>query len=70
MKEVENNTRVILWDLLKDVYKRQGKLSWETPNEVLNAGSHQVTWKFVPKNEALYQGSVSYTHLDVYKRQQ
>lgn len=33
-----------------------GKLSWETPNEVLNAGSHQVTWKFVPKNEALYQG--------------
>lgn len=32
-----------------------GKLSWETPNEVLNAGSHQVTWKFVPKNEALYQ---------------
>ena len=33
-----------------------GKLSWETPNEVLNAGSHQVTLKFVPKNEALYQG--------------
>lgn len=33
-----------------------GKLSWETPNEVLNAGSHQVTWKFVPENEALYQG--------------
>lgn len=33
-----------------------GKLSWETPNEVLNAGSHQVTWKFVPKNEAVYQG--------------
>lgn len=33
-----------------------GKLSWETPDEVLNAGSHQVTWKFVPKNEALYQG--------------
>lgn len=33
-----------------------GKLSWETPNKVLNAGSHQVTWKFVPKNEALYQG--------------
>lgn len=33
-----------------------GTLSWETPNEVLNAGSHQVTWKFVPKNEALYQG--------------
>lgn len=33
-----------------------GKLSWETPNEVLNAGSHQVIWKFVPENEALYQG--------------
>lgn len=33
-----------------------GTLSWETPNEVLNAGSHQVIWKFVPKNEALYQG--------------
>lgn len=32
-----------------------GTLSWETPNEVLNAGSHQVTWKFVPENEALYQ---------------
>lgn len=33
-----------------------GKLSWETPDEVLNAGSHQVIWKFVPENEALYQG--------------
>ena len=33
-----------------------GTLSWETPDEVLNAGSHQVTWKFVPENEALYQG--------------
>ena len=33
-----------------------GTLSWETPNEVLNAGSHQVIWKFVPENEALYQG--------------
>lgn len=32
-----------------------GTLSWEKPNEVLNAGSHQVIWKFVPKNEALYQ---------------
>lgn len=33
-----------------------GTLSWETPDEVLNAGSHQVIWKFVPENEALYQG--------------
>lgn len=33
-----------------------GTLSWETPDEVLNAGSHQVIWKFVPANEALYQG--------------
>lgn len=33
-----------------------GTLSWETPDEVLNARSHQVIWKFVPENEALYQG--------------